>query len=59
MRLPTLPTRPFALLSRVQLRPPSRKQLAAITGDTRFVALVVVVLTLLLLWLLLQTRTAR
>ena len=58
VRLPTLVSKPFAALPRVHLRVPTRiplrlptrKQLAAITADTRFV---------LLIGLLLQTRTAR
>ena len=58
VRLPTIASKPLTLLSRVHLRVPTRKQLAAITADTRFVLLIVLVLTLLLVSLLLQTRTA-
>jgi hypothetical protein len=58
VRLPTLASKPFTALSRVHLRVPTRKQLSAITADTRFVLAVVLVLTMLLVGLLLQTRTA-
>ena len=58
MRMPTLSRKQLAALPGRQLVALTRKQLATLRADRRFMGVVVVVLTVLLVAVLLQSRTA-